>query len=416
MDEKDYQNQEVKYISAMGSVAHTYGNLLATAQKYVLDIFPKNTFKTIRINSQIAHKQMVSTPYKFLKNTKPMIVFQPRMGYDDKDTFLANTLMTSRMGGPLTSKTAGDIELHPFLFDGDASLDMQYSESRRVMNLDVVMTFETRIQQINYREYLMGELQFDTPFDINTWLEAYLPRELLDMVATLSGIPIHDENGSVHDFLSYLNGHSTYPVTYKLAGSTGKEEFYRYYPTKILAKIDNLDSNQGDTVGQITNNYQISFSLRLEFWSPVTNYLFSRRISEVPKPQPPSDATMIPIYADIFALEDLDLPPGWQMHSYTSYILDKPEDSADFSTIIERSIIELLDYHRKNAMPFLNFFGVRVRRQGELLLEGKDYEIDYDNLVVHFHNKDYGWYTYSIIVVVDVAFINDELKEIFHLE
>ena len=45
-----------------------------------------------------------------------------------------------------------------------------------------------------------------------------------------------------------------------------------------------------------------------------------------------------------------------------------------------------------------------------------DYEIDYDNLVVHFHNKDYGWYTYSIIVVVDVAFINEELKEIFHLE
>ena len=63
-------NQHVhdkRYINMMTSMSHTYGNVLAWAQKYVLDIMPENTFKTIHVNSKIAHRQLRSTSHEFLK-------------------------------------------------------------------------------------------------------------------------------------------------------------------------------------------------------------------------------------------------------------------------------------------------------------------------------------------------------------
>ena len=41
-DSFELNDHRLNYMSAMSSSAHTYGNLLATAQKWVLDIFPNN--------------------------------------------------------------------------------------------------------------------------------------------------------------------------------------------------------------------------------------------------------------------------------------------------------------------------------------------------------------------------------------
>lgn len=412
---EEHSEHQVKYITALGSVAHTYGNLLATAQKWVLDIFPNNLFKTIHVSSNIAHKQILSTPHQFLKKQRPMIIFRPRISYNE-DTFLKGTLITERMGGPLTSSTPGTIELNPFLFDSERMIDCQFSLARRIMYLDITISFETLIQQMNYFEYLYQEIPVDRPFDIDTHLEAYLSKELMDMISKLSGVPMHDEIGCVKDFLNYMNSHSCYPVTYKLAGSTGKEEFYRYYPAKIITTITDLDRTDGENMNQVTGNYQISFSMKMEFWSPGTTYLFSDNIHEIPRPEVPTDSTLIPIYADIFMYEDLDLNPGWSVYSHASYTLDKPEDALDFSPLLQESIREVIKYHLKNGIPMLNFLDIKVRKQGTLLPYGKGYEVDFEKLQIQFHNKDYGFYTYTVIISIDTNYINQLIKEIFNLK
>ena len=38
----------------------------------------------------------------------------------------------------------------------------------------VDITFDTLIEQMNYMDYLMLELDWDRPFDINMWLESYI--------------------------------------------------------------------------------------------------------------------------------------------------------------------------------------------------------------------------------------------------
>ena len=98
---------EVKYITMLGSAAHTYGNVLATVQKWVMNLFPEKTFKTIHVNSKITHRQMLSTPHEFLKKSKPMIIFRPRISYDE-DRFLGKTLLTERLGDIYNPATHGD--------------------------------------------------------------------------------------------------------------------------------------------------------------------------------------------------------------------------------------------------------------------------------------------------------------------
>ena len=50
------------YIQAQTSAAHTYGNVTAFVQNWLINLFPKDFFKTIHVNSKIAHTQMRSTP------------------------------------------------------------------------------------------------------------------------------------------------------------------------------------------------------------------------------------------------------------------------------------------------------------------------------------------------------------------
>ena len=78
-----------RYIAVMGSTSHTYGNVLAFIQNWVLSLFPEDMFKTIHVNSKIAHRQIRSTTHEFIKKTKPMIIFRPRIAEHDEDRFFA---------------------------------------------------------------------------------------------------------------------------------------------------------------------------------------------------------------------------------------------------------------------------------------------------------------------------------------
>lgn len=416
MNSEDLSQNDVKYITALGSVAHTYGNLLATAQKWLLDVFPDDLFRTIHVNSRIAHSQIIQTPHQFLKKSKPMIIFSPRIDYGE-ETFMNKTLVTERMGGIYTTGTPGTVDLNPFFFDPEAHMDMQFSSVRRVMFIDVILSFDTLIQQLNYMDYLKQTFTLDSPFDIDTWLEAYLPREIMEMVGTIGGVPVHDPaDNSVNSFLAYMNGHSCYPVTYKLAGSTGKEEFYRYYSAKIFTTITGLDHNQGESVGHIMTNYTINFTMRMEFWSPGTLYLFSNKVFDIPKPSVPTDSTLIPVFADVFMLEDLDLAPGWKVYTHASYSLDKAYDEIDYSNLMQKSIQEVINYHLKNSIPLINFLDIKVRKLGKMLREGVDYSIDYGKNVIKFNNKYPLFYTHTVIISIDVQYINEMVKQIFKLE
>lgn len=404
-----------RYVTALSSTAHTYGNVLATAQQWLLNIFKKDLFKSIQVNSRIAHSQILRTPQKHIKREKPMFLLSPRIEYGE-ELPMSHTLLTEKRGGIHTTGTPGVVDLKPFFYDPNSQVSLNYTEVQRCMLIDVMLTFDTSIEQMNYMDFLLLELDWNRPFDINTFLESYLANELMEMLAKISGIPIHNPNdNTVTDFLNYMNGHSYFPVTYKLSGSRGREEFYRYYPTKILATLQNLDKNTGENVNHIMTNYGITFTLRLEFWSPGLLYLMSDKVEEVTTVVP-SDSTLIPIFADMFVLEDLNLAPGWEVYGHASYILDKVHDTVSYETLIQSRIQEIIKYHIKNGIPMVNFLDIKVRRMGDLIAEGADYIVDYVSNQITFNNIDWGFDTYTIIVIINTLYVNELIKELYNLE
>ena len=404
-----------RYVSLMSSMSHTYGNVLAWFQKYILEFFPEDTFKTVHVNSKIAHRQIRETNHEFLKKTKPMIIFRPRIADMGEERFLKGTPLIERQYDIYS--TWGGTPLQPFFEDHNHDLVIKYQQNRSVMYVDVALIFSTLMNQIDYVHYLQNAIAWNKDNFIPTCLENYLPQEMLKIISDICGVPLYDSNGSTYDFMQYMNQNCEQPVTYKLEGASGNREFYRYYGSNVNAVLQDLSWDDGEKVGHIMDSYQITFSARLEFWTTGFYYIFSDKIFDIGLPKMPKDLSdkIIPVFTDVIAKEDLMLQPGWHIYNKASCRLDKIKDTVNIAEMFNASIREAIRYHRRNGLPLIDFLDIKVRRQGFLLREGIDYKINYDTFDVHFNNRG-TFFTYRFIICVNVEYVNDLVKKVFNLK
>jgi hypothetical protein len=408
------QPNDMKYVALMSSASHTYGNCLAFMQNWILNLFPKDTFKTIHVNSKIAHRQIRSTGFEYVKKSKPMIIFRPRIGDTNEDKFLKGTPIIERQNNLYS--TWGATNLEPYLIDRERGLEVKYQLNRSVMYIDVILVFSTLMNEIDYVHYIQNAVPLNKPFFIDTCFESYIPKEMLQIISGISDIPLEDPvHHSSQEFIKYMDGHSVFPTTYKLQGSSGTMEFYRFYPVNIETTLTDLSWDEGERVGHVMNQYQISFSVRTEFYSTGFYYIFSRKLFNQYKHFPvthPEDSVIIPIFTDVVLKDDLKLNDGWQLMSSASCRLDKENDSICIDPLLNDSVRKCIQFHRSHGAHYFEFLDIKVRKQGEVLHENIDYEIDYDTMTVQFHNKD-TYYTYKFLVCINLEYINDLIKTIF---
>ena len=403
-----------KYVALMNSVSHTYGNALAYMQNYIINLFPKNLFKTIHVNSKIAHRQIRSTPHEYLKKMKPMIIFRPRIPNRTEERFLQATPLIERQTDIYSQW--GNSTLMDFFHDQEHDLTIKYQLNRTVMYVDVILVFQTLMQQLNYIHYIENAVRIEHNFTLETFFESYLPQDLLEMVSKYVDIPLYDENGNTKQFIEYMNQHSGYPITYKLQGSTQTREFYRYYPVSIDTVISDLDKDDGDRVGSVMDNYQISFTVRMEFYSNGFYFVFGDKLFDIGLPTVhPEDSDMIPVFTDVHLLEDLNLPVGWTLYNQGSCRLENENDTINIKQMLNKSILSTIEYHQKNGLPLFDFLDIKIRKQGELINEGTDYFINYDNFDISFKDQN-TYYTYHILICLNVEYINNLMKVVYNLK
>ena len=152
------KGNDKRYISLMSSISHTYGNVLAWFQQYMLSLVPENTFKTIHVSSKIAHRQIRSTNHEFLKKSKPMIIFRPRIADMNEERFLKGTPMIEKQYGLYS--TWGNSTLQPFMDDPKHDISVKFQQNRSVMNIDVTMIFTTLLAQMDFVHYLQNAIVF----------------------------------------------------------------------------------------------------------------------------------------------------------------------------------------------------------------------------------------------------------------
>ena len=160
--------------------------------------------------------------------------------------------------------------------------------------------------------------------------------------------------------------------------------------------------------------------IRVEFESTGFYYIFGHELEKykfrtVDDEEAYSNGNVVPVFTDITCKEDYNLAPGWTLYSQASCRLEEINDHINIKEMINLSILKAIEYHEKNGLPVLDFLDIKVRRQGDLLIEGKDYYIDYHTLDIYFHN-DTTYFTYKIIVNLNVQYINELVKDLYKLQ
>jgi hypothetical protein len=83
--------------------------------------------------------------------------------------------------------------------------------------------------------------------------------------------------------------------------------------------------------------------------------------------------------------------------------------------MLNDSIREVMKYHMNNGLRMTEFMDFRIRRQGKPIHEGIDYTIDWIHRKINFNNQN-TYYTYTIMLCVNIEYINNLIKDVYGLK
>ena len=395
------------------SASHTYGNVLSVVEKYILDTFPKDLFKTVTASTTLASKQVNHLPHQLIKKEMPIMVLIPRIVFGQEDRFLSNTLINSRMNN--LSSDWGNGSLLELGKDKKRNMIVNGHYNRALMYVDVVLSFNTYSEQTNWMSYLHSMFPIGHNQFVKAPLELYIPENFCELIGHVSKVPVKDEKGSVCDFLSLMQGMFYYPITYKLKGGSNSDEFFMYYIADIDTTIGAPEAGTGVKDGQIKRNFDITFTVRCEF--NTINY-FTLSAPDIKKPVrmevPTDDMAIVPIFTDVINLQDFVLPVGWSILGWPIFKLKYGESSISLDPILNQSLNTVIDYHLRFGIPMERFINIQFRENGEIL-NNEMFYIDWHTHMLHLVHPNMHR-TYRLIITVCHDYINNLIKELYNLE
>lgn len=394
------------------SASHTYGNIMSVIQKYVLDRFPKDLFKSIEVNTALASRQLRHTPRQLHKLEPPIMILSPRIHFGQDDRFLSHTLINSRFTDTHQFWNQGSLlELGR---DIRKRLFIHGHYNRAVMNVDFVLSFNTYAEQVDYMHYIHQMIPIGHNQFIRAPLELYIPDGMCKLISNIVDIPIQQDE-SVYKFLTYMNGMWFNPITYKLKGGSNSDEFFMYYVTDIDAVFLDVQHAEGVKDGQSKRAFNISFTVRCEFNTIGYFTINSPTFREsVVLPSSSDEAVIVPILSDVINLQDFSLPQGWSILSWPIFRLGQDENSISIKPLLNQSLNAVIDHHLRIGIPMEKFIQVQFRENGQILQNDLFY-IDWKNrkLVITRPN----WRrTYRLIITISQDYINSLIKELYNLE
>ena len=396
------------------SAAHTYGNVLSVVEKYLLDVFPADLFKTVTASTTLASRQLNHLPHQLHKKECPMMVLVPRVVFGQEDNrFLGNTLLNSRITN--THALWGDGSLIELARHRQKNLYIHGHYNRAVMYVDVVLSFNTYSEQINWMSYLFNTLPIGHNQFIKAPLELYIPERFCELVGNLSKVPVKDENNSVYDFLTLMNSMFYHPITYKLKGGSNSDEFFMYYIADIDTVIQDPQAGPGVKDGQVRRNFDITFTVRCEF---NTIGYFTLNSPDLKKSvvvnNNDENKAIVPMFSDVINLDDFEMPVGWTILGWPIFKLKMEESSISIENILNQSLNVVIDYHLQYGIPMDRFIKIQFRENGKIL-DDEMFYIDWYKRELHLTNPDQHR-TYRLLITVSHDYINNMIKEIYNLE
>lgn len=396
------------------SASHTYGNVLAIIEKYLLeDVFPVDLFKTVVASTTLASRQLTHLPNQMHKKELPIMVLVPRINFSkNNDRFLSNTLIASRITN--THAFYGDGSLLPLAEDPKKHIWVHGHYNRASMEIDVVLSFNTYSEQVNYMSYLNNMLPIGHNQFIRAPLELYIPSDFCKLIGNVVKVPVESDDKSVYNFLTYMNSIWYYPITYKLKGGSNTNEFFMYYIADIDVVFSEPQAGTGVKDGQIRRGFDISFTVSCEFNTIGYFTLNSPDLKKQINLPAETDRSIVPIFSDSINLNDFELPVGWSILGWPIFKLKIGENKISIDNILNQSLRLVIDHHLKFGIPMERFIKIQFRENGHIL-NNEMYYIDWARRELIIINPN-PRRTYRLIISVSHDYVNNLIKDLYNLE
>lgn len=392
-------------------IAHTMGNATYIMTEFIKDLFPRDFFRYVHIGTTIAYREFMQHENllrpAMMKKVRPILVVRPKPIFFDDDIFMARTNLTWPI---MSTENNPDRSNYIKVFRDDKNdITLSYMMNRMRVQFSSLLMFDTEIQQQNIYLQLRNRFIPDRPYWKKVSMEIMIPKNFIQYISKLSGVPIHDpETGSVRPFLEYFMAHSNKYITYKQNAGTNNDEFFVYYPLTMELVFSDFDISDPNKKGQVTEWAGISFTFTSEF-NTIGMYQLSTERDDTElraNAEVKIDSTVnagmhiVPMFTvnNLFRAEDEN---GYRLFFTNMFAIDpdlKPHepDIIDLHPVFKdtkNDFSEVLEYYDKNGLDWHTLFHFIIMKNSDCLNDDKrkgkvDYVVDMDKRRILLFNKN----------------------------
>jgi len=251
---------DLTFKQSFSSSSAILSSLTGEVRRWLLNQFPENYFKYIRITSGIPSVDDVegdADRMRAYRKNNPALAIRPRMKFQDD-------IMGSALANP-----------NPFRYE-DIGPDSHFYTLYRNDEFLQVITFliqywkaeftigirtESEVQLVDLVGYLNERIFPENFFYINdSPILVEIPATILFRAAEDLGLNLFKKN-DVIAFLDILQHNTTMPIDIKIKRDSGKKIVAFIMPVNILCKIEKLPEPEGNRKGRSEDDSKIQFTM-----------------------------------------------------------------------------------------------------------------------------------------------------------
>ena len=216
--------------------------------------------------------------------------------------------------------------------------------------------------------------------------------------------------------LNQNNNTVSYPITYKMRTATSNEEFFLYY--EVLVEVALLDLEMQDVVmkGQTVDYATITFRCETQFNLPGMYYLISTRrqnsyAGDICVDSGSMGKEFIPIFT-LDKLYEIDNDRGFKIYNNTIIKTEDElihqDDTYEFKELFTKDFLNVINLSNSQGIDINNYLEIKLIKNRDLLIQGIEYDIDWDSFVINIHDSDPNA-TYRLIIYFENGYVNDRI-------
>lgn len=400
------RNHQIRLNSdiSVPSTIHGYSIGVEYMQKWFLDKFDKDYFKTIFVAGK-----SVFDDYRRLSKQELLSVEKPALSINPVLDVDYNREFVDMYPGGLKNFARRTCTYDKAFFS-DYENNNYLGMHLRLMkiNFNFRVRVKTRAQQIDVMEFMKIAFKIGSTHKEYKDVDFHVPKEIIICVAKDAGFEI-DEKGKVKDiigFLSYLNSHSGLPFMYKLRTINGNNEFFIKAPNLCMhiTCTEQLSIDDGERQGQLDNNFHIDMNCELRIPVPQFYAYYTNHTIELEKKL---KRELLGLYnlSDVYQVPETN-EKKWEILIKTDWVNEEYYlDEIEFAELLDRpDLHKILTHTFKTGLSPSIFLDVKLYNNFKKI----PIEIDWTNFKIKV-NSVLKEKQSTIVIYSDRGYINEQL-------